>query len=60
MARYTNLVINYDAIWGMTIVNISNKGVYINPNLNKSAVNKKVLNNSKHIHFNRPKKFKNL
>lgn len=55
MAKCCNLVVNYDAIFGMTVVSIQAKGIYNNPNVDKAKVKKMVPNDSKAFHLRRPK-----
>ncbi|MGE5456615.1 MAG: hypothetical protein ACM3O4_05915 [Ignavibacteriales bacterium] len=55
MAKCCNLVVNYDAIFGMTVVSVQAKGIYNNPSSNKAKVKKMVPNNSKAFHLRRPK-----
>ena len=53
-AKYSNLVVYYDAILGMTSSINQEKGI-INQYLDKPNIKKKVLNNSKAHHLRRPK-----
>jgi hypothetical protein len=55
MAKCCNLVVNYDVIFGMTIVNIESKGSYIKSNFDKAKIKTKVPNKSKAFHLRRPK-----
>ncbi len=55
MAKCCKLVVNYDAIFGMTVASIETKGVKINSNSDRAKVKTKELNNSKAFHLRRPK-----
>jgi hypothetical protein len=55
MTKCCNLIVNYGAIFGMTIVSIQSNGSHVNLNTDKPKVKTKVVNNSKAFHLRRPK-----
>lgn len=55
MAKCCNLVINYDAIFGMTVASIQNKAVRTNSNADKAKVKIMAPNKFKAIHLRKIK-----
>lgn len=55
MTKCCNLVVNYDAIFGITVASIETKGAYINPRPEKAKVKKMQSNDSKAFHLRKIK-----
>lgn len=55
MARFSNLVVNYDAIFGISVSSVECKGVCVKQSPDKAKVKTLKNNDSKAFHLRRPK-----